>query len=102
MLRAGVYSWETELEDSSMSKVSRRHFLEAASSIALAKAMAIKKEDKSALPVRSKRVEKVFMAPGQHPNDLETVPDGRRILDHAEPNKAANVRVDEGQVLAEL
>src|SRR5260370_39057696 len=85
-----------------MSKVSRRYFLGAASSVALANAMAIKKEDKSALPVISKRVEKVFLAPGQHPNDLETVTDGLWILDQADPNKAHKVSWDDGKVLAEV
>src|SRR6266436_4452552 len=85
-----------------MSKLSRRHFLATASSVAFAEAMALKKEDKSALPVISKRVEKVFMAPGQHPNDLETVADGLWILDQADPNKAHKVSWDDGKVLAEV
>jgi hypothetical protein len=85
-----------------MSPVSRRHFLAAASTAALANAMAIKKEDKSSLPVISKRVEKVFMAPGRHPNDLETVADGLWILDQADPNKAHKVRWEDGKVLAEV
>ena len=79
--------------------ISRRHFLTAASSMTLASPVAaqvqkviaqrsIKKEDKSALPLIEKRVEKVFLAPGQHPNDLETVADGLWILDQADPNKA--------------
>src|SRR2546425_5355632 len=88
--------------------VSRRHFL-AASSVALASPLlaqaprrVVKKEDKSALPLISKRVEKVFMAPGQHPNDLETVEDGLWILDQADPNKAHKVRWEDGKVMAEV
>src|SRR2546422_262349 len=89
-------------------EVSRRHFL-AASGVALVPGLrgqspkkAIKKEDKSALPVISKRVEKVFMAPGQHPNDLDTVADGLWILDQADPNKAHKVSWEDGKVLAEV
>lgn len=41
---------------------------------------AVKKEDKSSLPVIPKRVEKAFLAPGKRPNALDGVPDGLWIL----------------------
>jgi streptogramin lyase len=61
-----------------------------------------KLEDKSALPVIAKRVEKVFQAPGQHPNALQAVSDGLWILDQVDPNKAHKVRWEDGKVLIEI
>ena len=89
--------------------LSRRHFLAAAGSVTLisrlqaqASKKNVKREDKLALPLIAKRVEKVFLAPGEHPNDLETVGDGLWILDQADPNKAHKVRWEDGKVLAEV
>lgn len=68
------------------SESSRRDFFRVLSSIPLAGKLALaatQKEDKAALPIIPRRVEKAFMAPGQHPNDLETVVDGLWILDQA-------------------
>ena len=59
-------------------------------------------EDKQRLPVVSKRVEKVFLAPGKMPNGLQAVPDGLWILDQENPNKAHQVRYEDGKVLVEL
>jgi outer membrane protein assembly factor BamB len=85
---------------------SRRHFLTATGCLPLVSplgaAEAQKREDKSALPVIPKNVEKVFMAPGQHPNDLDAVADGLWILDQADPNKAHKVRWEDGKVLVEV
>lgn len=92
-----------------MNDISRRHFLSAAGSVTLVSQLAaqtqkknVKREDKSALPLIAKRVEKVFMAPGEHPNDLETGADGLWILDQADPNKVHKVRWEDGKVLAEI
>src|SRR5262245_7667175 len=98
------------------SSVSRRMFLAASGFATLASPLAgqtnqpnrtanradVKREDKSALPLVEKRVEKMFMAPGQHPNDLETVADGLWILDQADPNKCHKVTWDGKKVLAEV
>jgi streptogramin lyase len=95
------------------SDISRRHFWAAAGCVTLTSPLAaqlqklatkrsIKREDKSALPLIEKHVEKVFMAPGQHPNDLETVEDGLWILDQADPNKAHKVTWDGKAVIAEV
>jgi streptogramin lyase len=59
-------------------------------------------EDKQRLPVVSKRVEKVFLAPGKMPNGLQAVPDGLWILDQENPNKVHQVRYEDGKVLVEL
>ncbi len=61
-----------------------------------------KREDKSTLPVVTKRLEKAFMAPGLHPNDLDAQPDGLWILDQEDPNKAHKVRWEDGKVLVEV
>src|ERR1700730_3026668 len=86
--------------------ISRRDLLRAAGYLPLVSplgaAEAQKREDKSALPVIPKRVEKVFMAPGQHPNDLDAVTDGLWILDQTDPNKAHKVRWEDGKVLVEV
>jgi hypothetical protein len=87
------------------SESSRRDFFRVLSSIPLAGKLALaatQKEDKAALPIIPRRVEKAFMAPGQHPNDLETVVDGLWILDQADPNKAHKVRWEDGKVIAEV
>ena len=96
--------------------VSRRHFLATAVSVSAASQLPLIAQsqqgggrrnrevdsEKKALPVVEKRVEKVFMAPGEHPNALQAMDDGLWILDQADPNKAHKVRYADGSVLVEI
>ncbi len=87
---------------------SRRHFLAAASGLALAwplTAMAIATdEQKAGLPVVSKRVERAFRAPGKQPNALQAAADGLWILDQVDQpgNKVYKVRYTDGSVIQEI
>ena len=76
-------------------EVSRRLFLGAlgAGSLARRAEAAAKKGD---LPTTSRRVEKLFKAPGEMPNGLQTTADGLWVLDQKETNKTERRRrVDE-------
>ncbi len=87
------------------SDASRRTFLAAlAAATAGARSWAAinDKESKAKLPVISKRLEKVFLAPGEMPNGLQAVDDGLWILDQVDPNKAHKVRYEDGSVLKEI
>jgi len=75
-----------------MLPLTRRHFLAA---------LAAAPVDKSNVPVIAKRLEKVFLAPGEMPNALQCVADGLWILDQKDPNKVHKVSYD-GKVLVEL
>jgi len=79
--------------------ITRRNFL---ASLAAARLAAAAVEDKEKVPVVSKRVEKVFQAPGKMPNGLQCMADGLWILDQEDPNKAHKVRYEDGKVLAEI
>jgi len=57
---------------------------------------------KEEVPLVSKRVEKVFRAPGKMPNALQFVEDGLWILDEENPNKVFKVRREDGSVLVQL
>lgn len=85
------------------SRVSRRLFLGTlAAGGAAPGAFAAAVKGKSDIPVISKRLEKVFLAPGQQPNGLQAVPDGLWILDQIDPNKAHKVSYKDGSVLKEI
>ena len=75
---------------------SRRGFLAAASSAALASRPGFSADVKDRLPLVSKRVEKAFRAPGKMPNDLQETADGLWILDQADPNVVFKVRYEDG------
>ena len=81
--------------------VSRRLFLGALGVTGLAQRAeaAAKKGD---LPTTSRRVEKLFKAPGEMPNGLQTTDDGLWVLDQKDPNKVHKVRYEDGKVLTEL
>jgi outer membrane protein assembly factor BamB len=87
---------------------SRRHFLTAASGIALSypiAALAIATDQqKAGVPVVNKRVEKAFRAPGKQPNALQATADGLWILDQVDQpgNKAYKVRYTDGSVIHEI
>ncbi len=81
--------------------LSRRLFLGAlgVTSLAQRAEAAAKKGD---LPTTSRRVEKLFLAPGEMPNGLQTTADGLWILDQKDPNKVHKVRYEDGKVLTQL
>ncbi len=81
---------------------SRREFLTALAAAGFAARAVAASEDKDKLPLVSKRLEKVFLAPGKMPNGLQAAPDGLWILDQEDPNKVHKVRYEDGSVLAEL
>jgi hypothetical protein len=87
--------------------IPRRHFLAAASSLALAYArpvMAIAtEEEKAGVSVISKRTQKVFRAPCKQPNALQAVADGLWILDQVDDpgNMVYKVTYD-GKVLKQF
>jgi streptogramin lyase len=87
--------------------IPRRHFLAAASGLALAYSrpvMAIATdEEKASVPVTSKRTEKVFRAPCKQPNALQAVADGLWILDQVDDpgNMVYKVTYD-GKVLKQF
>jgi len=84
-----------------LSELSRRNFLAGATGLAAASgALAI--DDKTKLPLISKRVEKAFKAPCKEPNDLQFVPEGLWILDQVDPNKAFLVHPEDGSVIREI
>ena len=82
-------------------EISRRLFLGAlgVTSLAYRAEAAAKKGD---LPTTSRRVEKLFKAPGEMPNGLQTTDDGLWILDQKDPNKVHKVRYEDGKVLKEI
>src|SRR5207244_2653456 len=54
-------------------------------------------------PAVTKRVEKLYKIAGcRQPNDLQFVPDGLWVLDQVDPNKAFEVRPEDGSVMQEL
>ena len=85
---------------------SRRQFLAAGSSMALASRLAaevVTAEEKDKLPVIAKKVEKVFNNPAiKEPNDLQFVSDGLWILGQADPNKAFKVRPEDGSIIEQI
>jgi len=84
---------------------SRRHFLAAGSSLALASRLTaeVSAEEKNKLPVIPKKVEKVFKNPAiKEPNDLQFVSDGLWIIDQVDPNKLFKVRPEDGKILEQL
>jgi len=84
-------------------EISRRHLLAAMGCLSLSShLMAVTVEDKQKLPIVTKRAEKAFKSPGEHPNALEAVPDGLWILDQADPNKVHKVSYTDGSVLVEI
>src|SRR4051794_32221498 len=84
-----------------LSELSRRNFLAGATGLAAASgALAI--DDKTKLPLISKRVEKAFKAPCKEPNDLQFVQEGLWILDQVDPNKAFLVKPEDGTVIREI
>ena len=83
------------------SEVSRRGFLTAAGSLTVASRLGFAAGTKDA-PVITKRVEKLYKAPGKQPNDLQDAPDGFWILDQVDPNKVFKVRYEDGSVIQEI
>ena len=81
--------------------LSRRAFF-GYSALPLAALRAATLPDKEKLPVISKRLEKVFKAPGKMPNGLQCVADGLWILNQEDPNKVHKVRYSDGKVLKEI
>jgi streptogramin lyase len=87
------------------SEFSRRSFLTAAGSLAVASRMTAATNDpKESLPIVSKRVEKVFKRPEiKEPNDLQFAPDGALwILDQVDPNKVFKVAANDGSILDQV
>jgi hypothetical protein len=80
---------------------SRRNFLAGAAGLTAAYG-APTIEDKAAVPVISKRVEKMWKAPCKEPNDLAFVPEGLWILDQVDPNKAFLVKPEDGSVIRSI
>ena len=85
-------------------EISRRELLAMAGGAAAltSRLAAAAVEEKERLPVVTKRVEKAFKAPGQHPNDLQDAADGLWVLDQADPNKVFKVSYKDGAVLQEI
>lgn len=54
------------------------------------------------MPATPRKVEKLFMAPGNMPNGLQTAADGLWILDQEDPNKVFKVNYEDGSVLREI
>jgi streptogramin lyase len=87
------------------SEFSRRSFLTAASSLAVASRLAGASNDpKENLPIIPKRVEKLFKTPGiKEPNDLQFAPDGNLwILDQVDPNKVFKVNPKDGAIIDQV
>ncbi len=82
--------------------VSRRTLLTGLAGTALTFGTRAALAEKQTVPIVSKRVEKVFRAPGKMPNALQFVEDGLWILDEANPNKVHKVRREDGSVIVEL
>jgi streptogramin lyase len=90
-----------------MKKRTRRHFLAAASGLAVGysrPAMAIATdEEKASVPVIARRVEKVFRAPGRQPNALQAVAGGLWIVDQVDdPGNMVYKVTYEGKVLQQF
>ena len=81
--------------------LSRRKFIAGAAGL-MASLRLPAADEKANLPLISKRVEKLFKAPGKQPNDLAFVPEGLWILDQVDPNKAFLVHPDNGSVIREI
>lgn len=82
--------------------ISRRGFAKLLAGAALAGPAVIAASETKDLPLISKRVEKVFQAPGEMPNGLQAMADGLWILDQKNPNRVHKVRYEDGSVIQEI
>src|SRR5262245_35722405 len=81
------------------SEVSRRVFLTGIAALAASSRALVA----AAPPVLTTRVAKLYkLAGSRQPNDLQFVPDGLWVLDQVDPDKAFNVRPEDGSIIQEL